>query len=238
MRSDSLRVRCWVIAMTKYFLPQHVYAACRGDAVIFLDLRNDDYLMITGEAAAAFRQLSQQSCMPLDRSLTELVDNGLLTTDQSSGKDVATTHIDLALEHLSTSDVGAEVRITLRHFWRFTAACTIAAWRLMWQRLEKTIHCVEQRKRTRGSLRAFDVERARELVAVFHALRLLFPVNYLCLYDSLALVEFLASYDVFPTWVFGVKLEPWAAHCWVQEAGITFNEEVEQAATFTAIMAI
>jgi hypothetical protein len=108
----------------------------------------------------------------------------------------------------------------------------------MLQPLQRTVHAVEQRKRERASMRTFDVERARELVAVFHALRLFFPVNYLCLYDSLALLEFLARYDVFPTWVFGVRLEPWAAHCWVQEAGVTFNEDVEEAANFTAIMAI
>ncbi|WP_349770714.1 lasso peptide biosynthesis B2 protein [Steroidobacter cummioxidans] len=52
------------------------------------------------------------------------------------------------------------------------------------------------------------------------------------------MVEFLARYDVFPTWVFGVRLEPWGAHCWIQHGPFTFNEGVEKAASYTPIMAV
>ena len=83
-----------------------------------------------------------------------------------------------------------------------------------------------------------DIDRSRELVDIFGRLRSLFPRRYLCLFDSLALIEFLARYDLFPSWIFGVRLEPWAAHCWVQEAGHIFNEELEEAAGYTPVMGI
>jgi hypothetical protein len=74
--------------------------------------------------------------------------------------------------------------------------------------------------------------------AAFHALRQYYPREYLCLFDSLALVEFLARYDVFPHWVFAVKMEPFGAHCWVQDGSVVLNDTVEYVREFTPIMVI
>jgi hypothetical protein len=59
-----------------------------------------------------------------------------------------------------------------------------------------------------------------------------------CLHDSLALLEFLARYDIFPDWAFGVRARPFVAHCWVQHGDIVFNDTVEHVAGYTPIMVV
>jgi len=54
----------------------------------------------------------------------------------------------------------------------------------------------------------------------------------------LALLEFLAIKNLYPTWVFGVQAQPFGAHCWLQEGDKLLNESVEYAGQFTPIMAV
>lgn len=241
--------------MTAYFLQKHVYVSDGSDALIFLDLKNDVYVMINGKQADAFRAFFWQ---PVDLSqdgndqanttsevadsspeiLKELVSAGLLTTDRAHGKPVILADIDAPARLLGDPDGQTVVHIDLRHVWRFFVSCFLAASKLHVQRIEITVKTVQRRKIFNASLHPMNWEETRRLVAIFHRLRSFFPANYLCLFDSLAMIEFLARYNVFPTWVFAVQFEPWQAHCWVQEGEVVFNECVERAERYTPIMTI
>ena len=52
------------------------------------------------------------------------------------------------------------------------------------------------------------------------------------------LVKFLASYQVHPTWVIGVRTKPWAAHSWVQQGTLLLDSNPEEVCEYTAILAI
>lgn len=222
--------------MTAFFLPHHVHFCYRGDAVVFLDLRQDDYTLVSGEDAAALRGLSSSDPPPRD-ALKNLLDGGLLTRDRSVGRAVTPTVDKPASESLFDSENRPAVRVSAARVWNFFMASTLAAAQLRWNRLERTITRVQRRK-ARHAATLIDIGKARELVAVFERLRSFFPRRYLCLYDSLALVEFLARHGVFPDWMFAIKLEPWGAHCWVQAAGFIFNEDAEEAAGYTPVMVV
>jgi hypothetical protein len=73
---------------------------------------------------------------------------------------------------------------------------------------------------------------------VFERLRLFYPRSYLCLFDSLALIHFLARFDVYPDWVFGVNADPFEAHCWVQAGNVVLNDTVARVSGFTPIMVV
>jgi hypothetical protein len=229
--------------MTEFFLAPHVHFCCRGGAFVFLDLKQDDYTLVNGRAAAALQQLSTQGHLnnaqpELADALEELVEGGLLTTDPNAGKSIRSTQAEIALEPLLDPEAFSSIHPRLTHLYHFIAACSIAAARLKWGHIENTVKSVERRKARRAPAAHFDVNKARELTAIFRTLRSLFPRDYLCLYDSLALLEFLARFDIYPTWVFGIRLEPWVAHCWVQQGKFVFNEEVEEAAGYTPIMTV
>jgi|RhiMethySRZTD1v2_1073278.scaffolds.fasta_scaffold06532_4 transglutaminase superfamily protein len=228
--------------MASYFLTPDVYLCQRGDAIIFLDLHNDEYSLASGHAAKALRGLLDHGCEPPlnapDNPLLELLEGGLLKSDGSQGRALASTSVEMALDKLSESEYTTTPRVKISHVCRFMLACASASLQLRFRSLHATIDAVRRRKQRRGTGHGTDLQRAAEMTSVFEQLRWFFPRDYLCLYDSLALIEFLAAYRIFPTWIFGVSLEPWGAHCWVQEHGFTFNEGVEEAANYTPIMAI
>lgn len=223
--------------MDEYFLPSHVHCCRRGDAFVFLDLKQDDYSLVAGPAASELNALMNADATVAIKHLGELEQGGLLTKDRATGRPLQATECDVALEAL-LDDATAAANIRIVDYWNFFAACTAATLRLRWQPIEKTVKAVAKRKAKHAANTAIELAKARHLMAVFQRLRSLFPANYLCLFDSLALIEFLARYRTFPTWVFGVRLEPWGAHCWIQQGPFTFNEGAEEAASYTPIMAI
>jgi len=83
-----------------------------------------------------------------------------------------------------------------------------------------------------------DFDRARSLVRVFARLRWYYPRPYLCLFDSLALLHFLARFDLFPDWVFGVSADPFEAHCSVQLGDVVLNDTVERVSALIPIMSV
>jgi transglutaminase superfamily protein len=231
------------LSMRDYFLPKHVHFCRRGDAFVFLDLRQDDYTLVDGDLARVLEALCTRHLPErwdlAEGILQQLLEGGLITTDELAGRRIAPTAVRSALEQLvDPFDMQTRARVRAIHLYRFLCACMTAALRLRFDSIGNIVDRVAQRKRERQSGREFDVALTRQLVSLFQTLRTLVPRDYVCLYDSLALIEFLASYDIFPTWVFGVKLEPWSAHCWVQESSFAFNEDVEEAAGYSAIMAI
>jgi Transglutaminase-like superfamily len=106
-------------------------------------------------------------------------------------------------------------------------------------RFERVISRVARRRASRRASQPLDVERARQLVAAFARMRVfLFSSRDECLHDSLAVVEFLARYGLYPSWVFGVRARPFEAHCWVQHGGTVFNDSVEQVGAYVPIMVV
>jgi hypothetical protein len=224
---------------TPLLLTPDVYFCQHARAFVFLDLRQDEYKLVDGRAADALNAvLTGTACSAqIEEALRELVEGRLLTTDARTGLPILPTQVQMASDPLLDPDASVPGCFTFHESSLFVAACVKAAIRLRFARIVDTVHFVS-RRRAQHNHQAFDLTRARELTSAFHRLRLLFPRDYLCLFDSLALLEFLAMQGVFPGWIFGVKLEPWAAHCWVQEAGFLFNDSVEEIADYTPVMAV
>lgn len=59
-----------------------------------------------------------------------------------------------------------------------------------------------------------------------------------CLVNSLALLRFLAGHGVFPSWTFGVKIAPFAAHCWVEDDRFLYGEEIAYCRSFVPILSL
>jgi len=131
---------------------------------------------------------------------------------------------------------------TLHRFWwahagPFFLSCAKASRQLRKERFESIIASTKARKPCDPNApAAFDIGRARPLLTVFDRLRWFYPRPYLCMFDSLALIHFLAHFRLHPDWVFGVKADPFEAHCWVQADGLVLNDTVGRVSGFTPIM--
>lgn len=73
-----------------------------------------------------------------------------------------------------------------------------------------------------------------DLASRFLAARRLVPIRRNCLLDSLSLVRWLGGGRI----LFGVKLNPFAAHCWVQSGPVILNDLTENVAAFTVVRVV
>lgn len=79
---------------------------------------------------------------------------------------------------------------------------------------------------------------AHALTNSFRQARPWYPRNYLCLFDSLALMLFLLRSGIRAQWVFGVREDPFGAHCWIQCGPLVLNEYLDRTGLYTPIMMV
>lgn len=72
----------------------------------------------------------------------------------------------------------------------------------------------------------------------FRSARRLVPIKANCLLDSLALLRWLGPAGHRTMLVFGAKLDPFAAHCWVQADDVLLNDALETVARFRAVRVV
>lgn len=85
---------------------------------------------------------------------------------------------------------------------------------------------------------AFESSNIPALAQRFLSVRRLIPAAPKCLPDSLALVGWLGRHGLPSTLVFGVKLDPFAAHCWVQSSTLLLSDRLEEIERFTPVRII
>jgi len=239
--------------MARYLLSAHCYVCIADEYAVFLDLRKDRYSALEpGEARALTgvvegwitddpeRDVLQGApTKSRDELIRTLIGERLVTDDEFAGK--AAIPVSLSRAETTLERPPDQIPCVDRgHFAHFTAAWLTATAMLRIVPLWLTVERVRRRKaRQSPERRTFDVNRVGHLMTAYSVLRPnFFSRMNACLRDSLTVVEFLARYDVFPTWVFGVRMEPFAAHSWVQEGTIVLNDTVKHVNTFIPIMAI
>lgn len=223
---------------------------------VALDLANDKYsaIIFPPDAARSAPSSADAGRLPpealaakFDAQREALMEGGLLTTDPALGRPIAVTdgpHFDAHIFGLDdqrafglAGEAAAGLKISARDVAEFFFASWKASTDLKTRHISRVVADVKRRK-GRASARTIDLDELRRLTAIFRRLRPWYPRKYLCLYDSLALIEFLALRRLYPVWVFAVQAQPFGAHCWVQSDQLLLNEGTEYAGQFTPIMAV
>lgn len=249
---------------TSYFLAPHVHLCVAGKQVVFLDLERDQYLVLARShsigkwvrgwpVAEAVEQLavghdawmapvaSVAVPAPEDqRVLGKMAALRMLVTDPALGKVPVPAIIYEAKVALVEPELLKRPDATWGQFWSLVRAYTAAKWTLRRRPIKEVAEAVRARKeRALQSGVTLDVSRVRTLVAAFLLLRpILYTAQNACMLDSFTLVRFLALYGVFPDWVFGVKTEPFHAHCWVQQGSHVFNDSPDLVGEFAPILVL
>jgi hypothetical protein len=168
-----------------------------------------------------------------------LLQKRLIVADESIGKPAAPAQVDAPVANITERSHNRRAEFRPSHVWRFFSAAATASMSLRWQSIEATVRTAEFRKSAcTKKADAANHGQIAELFEVFTTLRPYYPRPYLCIFDSLALIHFMAQFDVFPCWVYGVKLEPFGAHCWVQVGNLVVNDMVDHVRQYTPIMSI
>jgi Transglutaminase-like superfamily len=238
----------------KFLLRRDVYACCTADGAVLMDLTTGKYFGLDLDTAAAIAPRIEGwierighiagAEASVDENVSEdLLDSlvnglGLLTESAKLGKSV-----DLPILHQTESipfrgNILPWPRVSVHHVSAFCAAYLRALLDLKLRPLATTVRRVEARKLRRDSGPPSKMQTL-ELVRIFRVLRpFLFTAKDRCLFDSLALIEFLARFGAFPTWVIAVRTRPFAAHSWVVDGQLILNEVLETTEEYSPILAV
>ncbi len=237
--------------MRQLQIPGHVHVCRDGDFVVMLDVRRDRYWALEATRTAPLSSIvpgwpasAAGSCNGADvagadaiSAIELLIDKGLLCDESRAGKPATPVRLDLPRRELLADAAGSlagPVSIA-----RFLIAAATAATLLRCLPFEGVIERVKRRNHRRTERGGTDGARATQLVARFAALQpMLFSRRDACLFNSLALIEFLAPHGLHPQWVFGVQGRPFAAHCWVQDGDVLLNDTLEHVRRYTPIMVL
>lgn len=220
-----------------YLFAPGVHFCMTQDHLVFLDLHNDAYCAVPAappdptDADARVRET-------LARNAEALSEAGLTRSAQQGGQPAKALVRAHPASHFLGPDedrrlfgrIGAR-RMTAQSAWRAASASWLAG---HWLRRRPIARIVAE---TRARKSSSTIE-AHAHVCDFAAFRPWWPRGYLCLFDSLALALYLSECGVAADWVFGVQVQPWGAHCWIECDGRLVNESVEYAARFTPIMVV
>ena len=237
----------------EFWIPPHTRVCVTATGAVLLDLKRNRYFglgyrearslstLATNWSAASMasgRALEPMQPDDAARLADALIKAGFLTAvaPTESGPPIASIDSSAALTSVGY-ELAAAPRLHLHHMAAFLRAC-IWAKRAVDSRLLYSIAC-EVAKSKAGLTHDIDLQHTVELVSVFRRLRpYAFAAKDRCLFHALALLKFLAHYDVFPTWVIAVRPTPWAAHSWLQLDNHLLDCNPEEISGYTPILAI
>lgn len=228
--------------MAHYFLPQHVHACFAANRTIFLDMKRGRYFGLDPEKTQLLHHaLDDSNAVAAPAIAVELISMGLLTTSRNASKTFLpppASAPETSLLPLSED----RPRVSAARMVRFFATCSAVSLRLKLRPLERSlVHLAQRKSRCTARFVADDatLDRARDLTRAFLHLR---PFAYAardkCLLDSLTLAEFLASYGIRTTCIFGVRANPFEAHCWLQIGSHVVNETPQMAQRYAPILSV
>jgi hypothetical protein len=239
------------MAMKSLQLAEGVYSCLAGDRMVFLDLRRNQYSCLNQKhtrlalgllSPVDTRGVEPEELRSVDLSerakvARALIVGGLIALGGASRR-TPTVCVETPKKALQTVKDADRTVPRVGQCITFFEACVAASWKLRRFSMQRAATSVTNRKQNGGKDKHLDSDALSDLTRAFHYLRPLHSREYVCLFDSLALIEFLARYQLFPDWVFGVRGEPFCAHCWVQDRDCILNDSVEYIRSFTPIMAI
>ena len=218
-----------------YRFPRRVAVCMVANQAIFLDTGRDRYFSVGGAAAQAVQALLEQRPAH-EGQLGKLVQAGLVETGEPHAptptRQTATPTRSLVEEGDGRPAGGIGPLLEA------TVSLIRARHDVKRQPLASIIDGLVSRKAS-SKCRPGSVSEAHvALAATFNAARRLAPVKPSCLPDSLALLTCLARRDLAADLVFGVKLHPFSAHCWVQAGDLVLNDAIDQVTVHTPILVV
>jgi hypothetical protein len=247
--------------MQPYLLAPHVYACISGQHVILMDLERDKYVAVVPAHRLArwvrgwpvtVEQPSDDATDSSDRGADALVSqmlaHGMLVTDPHVGKPAIPVTAPRAQRALVEFDLDIRPRASAAHLLRFGRSWLQAQLSLKLRPIQSVVEVVRERKARLAAGGASRAEPAagrewtrdvRPLVTAFTRLRPVFyTLRCACLLDSLTLLHFLSADGIYPDWVFGVKTEPFDAHCWVQQGEVVLNDVPDRVRQYSPILVV
>lgn len=234
--------------MTQQVFQESATSYCLLDNVsIFLDRRNDKYHYLDRGKTRILDTL--QSGLSPDETtsghapvnaefLQELTDKHLLTTQVEGAKRLA------PVSHQGAKSSVYDDYWKMRLYPATIAYLAFQQFSLLQRMNKENLYEMTQKAET---LKAGLIGRERtishdEMQAkakrIIDSRYYVYTYRDKCLFDSCLFFTYFIKQRIPVSWVFGVNLYPFAAHCWVEYEGLVLNDPLERVAGFTPIYVI
>lgn len=212
-------------------LREHLaFGICAGRA-IFLDYEENRYFCLSPTLNDLFLSLGGDPVEDDSEAARLLEQSGIVRVIPGQAR-ISAPRIPLALATLSD----APIRLTIASFSPVTAIeCFWAQYRIKRRPLRSLIDLDKARLLYERD-RFVDADMVA-LVRHFHGLGRLIRNRDRCLANSIALRRRLEHDGFGAALVFGVRLYPFQAHCWLQRGITVLNDHHEHVAQFTPVLA-
>lgn len=215
-----------------YYLPAHISFGLIGERAVVLDAMADRYYLLAGPEARLLAGVDGTAANPTRAA--RLADRGLLA--RGAGRAIvpveASERTISALERQGSA-AGVSAREVGRH--RLEASLSLRFRGLsptiqLWRRLRAKWVGPAGRSRLADSAGGLG-----DLARGFANARLYVPASRRCVPDSLALMRCLWRCGHDAELYFGVRLAPFAAHCWVQKDELLLSDPLDIVREFTPV---
>lgn len=192
---------------------------------VFMDPSSDSYFMLDGQLEPAFHAARAMKGIALDAPLRQALGAEPSNVAEASCDKAADSILDAGPARTSFADVVRVARIVVR-----TRALLSSL------PIGSILSDDGGREATGNRVPVFD--SCVTAACRFHAARRFVPVKRNCLLDSLSLIAWLGPASDGAILIFGVKLHPFAAHCWVQDKGLILSDRLQAVSRFTPVRTI
>lgn len=204
--------------------------------LVFLDVASDRYFCLENEADRALRRLTggEPPTREDETVLADLAADGLLAQASKGARPQACSPPPEPECSLIDEDLPVCSAALAHALWRL--ACSALALKV--RPLGAIIASTTHRKAQLGPEAEAFASIAAEVAGAFKRSALIAAPLDRCLPRSFATAHALLDRKLRPDLVFGVRLHPFGAHCWVQHGRTLVNETLDQVRNFTPILVV
>jgi hypothetical protein len=242
---------------TRYSLAPSAFVARTRHGAVVLDLARNQYFGVGPKEAQVLERLdgklslsaapggtpitAASECDIDEPSIDRLKNMGIILSGKRQGRRILSANVQLNGTLIAIGDeITRPAIVQAGHVLAFAEALIVSRYSLRFRPIASTIRRVYERRAAaiqRGY--SLDPEKITEFVCIFRRIRpFVFTAKGNCMLHALTLTNFLARYGEFPVWVLGVKVDPWAAHSWVQYDDYLLDTNPEKVCKFNPILAV
>lgn len=228
---------------TYFKMAPGVSFCCVGNDHVFLDIHRDRYRLIPAIHAQWFVEICKhpkqgQLSARAEALANTLTDAGILERGHSSTDALTPAPIIRAAASLDSlpDRLGCKHNIISTCYFAWAAFAAASTQKLP---ISEQIQKIQYWRRKASSGVGTDDGHVGDLTRRFNELYgLFFTTKDACLFHCLMLIRFLCLQGASPTLVFGIRMAPFIAHCWVQHEGCVLTDDCENVLNFQPILTV
>lgn len=238
--------------MSYYYLAPHVHACIADSHIVILDAKRDKYLCLPPEFTPRLSGLvRERKCpappngpagpeLPTKEMIDALLQEELISAETGSSPDLPEPTYTPPGSDLTLARFGPGPKVKLSHVLQFAWAWGSALFGTRILGFSRMTDGLRNFKKQRAfAIAEPQPEKVSELIEIFRHLRgFVYTARDHCYFDCAVLMFFLLRNGVSAEWIFGVRMEPYRAHCWVQSGSILLTDALLHVRKFTPLMRI